>query len=132
MTHPNQEIIEAFHRGEEIQYRHELPNQEWFALFMGTETSVWYSLVSGTSTYEFRFKPKTVSFPGQKDVPAPLRSAKNQYQYFVLESDGSVHEIIYSETNVEHMNLLKNKAIFSSREAAWLYRDALNNFLRSQ
>lgn len=130
MTHPFQHILDAVKAGQHVEFSY--PNSGWLDILDSATVAVWHTLVTGQGRFSFRVKPKTISFPGQKEVPAPLRTAKDQYQYFVLEADGSVHEIIFSTTNIEHMNLLKNSAIFASRDAAWLYRDALNNFLRSQ
>jgi len=130
MAHPFQHILDAIQAGEHVEYSY--ASSSWLDILNEAPVAVWHSLVCGQGRYSYRVKPKTVTFPGQKPVLAPVNNPKPGYQYTVLESDGSVLEIVYANHNEEHVKLAKNHALFSSREAAWAYSSALHAFLIRQ
>lgn len=131
MAHPNQEIIDAIHTGQAVEYRY--ASSAWIDLMSHATPATLLALVEGKETqYLFRVKPKKIVFTGQQPVTTPVREPKNNHLYFVLESDGSVHEIVYNSAQAEHAKLASNFALFLSADNAWAYRAALNSFIKNQ
>lgn len=135
MVHPNLQIFEALHAGKHVLYREVAKDTSfktfWKDLDAEAPPMAWIVLAQGSSSYEFKLKPRMAKL-GTYEVVAPLTEVDHGKAVYVLESNGTTYSMFYDSTDKEHQKLLTARSLFSEQHHAQAFHTAFIKMLALQ